>query len=359
MQKDIYIDILVDNSKAVSQKEALSTVSTAFEFDAITKILIAKSEIASQSMFADKKLRKAALFAPNRAYLKKLIHQHHKPLKIEKIEDFTFLDAHFKDKLIDEITEIPVNPTRENSEFEVEKDTYLTQIVNDKIINNGTQITVNPSTRNSEFEVEKEAFLTQLANDHVLVTNDSFTEENQFSENETYKQTNAEADISVDLIPTNEFNFLENTNIEEQNIESPKEEFLRFESKFYVHISTFGHTPKASKVDAVDEFLAYRIQQETEKATPDVQQLIIQKFLEDEPVINRLSNNFVETNKTDLSKTSTMPSEFITENYANILIKQKKYDKAIEIYNKLILKNPEKETYFADKIILIQSYHSL
>ena len=49
----------------------------------------------------------------------------------------------------------------------------------------------------------------------------------------------------------------------------------------------------------------------------------------------------------------------LTETLARIYIKQKKYDKAIDIFNNLSLKFPEKSSYFADRIkeldILIKS----
>ena len=49
----------------------------------------------------------------------------------------------------------------------------------------------------------------------------------------------------------------------------------------------------------------------------------------------------------------------LTETLARIYIKQKKYDKAIDIFNSLSLKFPEKSAYFADRIkeldILIKS----
>ncbi len=53
----------------------------------------------------------------------------------------------------------------------------------------------------------------------------------------------------------------------------------------------------------------------------------------------------------DISENSVVPHEdFMTETFAKILIKQGSYDKAIEIYQKLILKFPEKNTYFASQI---------
>jgi hypothetical protein len=53
----------------------------------------------------------------------------------------------------------------------------------------------------------------------------------------------------------------------------------------------------------------------------------------------------------DISGKSTEENdEFLTETLADLLIQQKNYAKAIEIYNKLILKFPEKKTYFAIQI---------
>jgi lipopolysaccharide biosynthesis regulator YciM len=39
-----------------------------------------------------------------------------------------------------------------------------------------------------------------------------------------------------------------------------------------------------------------------------------------------------------------------TEAFAKILIRQGKTDKAIDVYQKLILRNPEKRNYFAKKL---------
>ena len=56
-------------------------------------------------------------------------------------------------------------------------------------------------------------------------------------------------------------------------------------------------------------------------------------------------------NTEDLSEKSiTSQDELMTETLAKVLIKQKKYDKALEAYQILSLKYPEKNSFFADQI---------
>jgi hypothetical protein len=52
---------------------------------------------------------------------------------------------------------------------------------------------------------------------------------------------------------------------------------------------------------------------------------------------------------------SNINTEVFTESMAEVLIKQDKKDKAIEMYNKLSLINPSKSAYFAAKIESIKS----
>jgi len=81
---------------------------------------------------------------------------------------------------------------------------------------------------------------------------------------------------------------------------------------------------------------------------------LINKFVNsDTDSIGRLrskaSDNTDETS--DLSeKSATYDDDLVTENLAEIMQKQGKQEKAIEIYQQLKLKFPEKKAYFAEKI---------
>jgi tetratricopeptide (TPR) repeat protein len=78
---------------------------------------------------------------------------------------------------------------------------------------------------------------------------------------------------------------------------------------------------------------------------------IIDQFIKTEPRITSASAFDKEAPTKDLAEKSIKaPAELVSENLANIMRKQGKTDKAIEIYEKLMLKYPEKKSYFAEKI---------
>lgn len=75
---------------------------------------------------------------------------------------------------------------------------------------------------------------------------------------------------------------------------------------------------------------------------------VIDEFIEKKPKISRLKDSKISDEVKDLSSTNN--TSFVSETLANIYIKQKHFDKAISVYEKLILKNPKKNAYFVDRI---------
>ena len=99
------------------------------------------------------------------------------------------------------------------------------------------------------------------------------------------------------------------------------------------------------------------------KYTEEIQNIQIQESKKLEPLKNKLSiiDRFIEADPkiSPMEKNEPIESlingdfnseELMTESLAKILLRQKKYKKAIKAYKILSLKFPEKSSYFADQI---------
>lgn len=75
---------------------------------------------------------------------------------------------------------------------------------------------------------------------------------------------------------------------------------------------------------------------------------IINKFIENNPKISPVKAGTTANLNIDINKEDT--SSLMTETLAKVYLEQKKYQKAIQAYEILILKYPEKSSFFADRI---------
>ncbi len=95
------------------------------------------------------------------------------------------------------------------------------------------------------------------------------------------------------------------------------------------------------------------VRKETEKQIKVSSELekkfdLIEKFIELNPKISQVKDT--TSIPINIAKSNETPSSIMTETLAQIYLEQKKYSKAIQAYEILILKYPEKSSFFADRI---------
>ena len=108
---------------------------------------------------------------------------------------------------------------------------------------------------------------------------------------------------------------------------------------------------KINPIDRTENEFSEKTKQELE-AEKNKKLTLIDKFIEENPKIPPLS-------KEALAKDFSVPidedkSYLMTETLAKVYLEQKKYQKAIQAYEILILKYPKKSSFFANRILDIQ-----
>jgi tetratricopeptide (TPR) repeat protein len=114
-------------------------------------------------------------------------------------------------------------------------------------------------------------------------------------------------------------------------------------------------TPKKnpeSRKDIIDEIVDTKSQIEPANEKQKEQLDIIDHFIKAQPSISNAKDKAVSTQEGDLSsiKAGEFGDNIVSETLVELLLKQGKKDKAIEVLKKLIWKFPQKKAYFAAQI---------
>ncbi|HSZ72112.1 MAG TPA: hypothetical protein VK750_05510 [Cytophagaceae bacterium] len=121
------------------------------------------------------------------------------------------------------------------------------------------------------------------------------------------------------------------------------------------HIESSQSGDIVSTSNEVDFLLSYlehnKRKRRLKNISKDKVNLILNKFIQEEPTIKPAQKMTVPAVEEDLSEQSSRLENLpASENFAQLLILQGKYSKAIEVFEELMLKNPEKKPYFASRI---------
>lgn len=339
--------------------------------------LIAKKFQMEQSPYFDAYLRKAAVHTIDREVLFKFIesqsensesHMHlsdQTEVVIQETiaEPLQDISHEIKNQKISEI-EIP----EDNSQLIIEDETT-------KDAEPDSQITIKKEIETSEIEINENEIHQNVNKDEyediafiddesVLPNEDIFYDEEEIDaekENQIPSLKN-EAEKNTE-VPIFEFNLYEFQLMQEAGDSSLEQLSKEFNSKSNGFISTvekeieketeviqaskqtIDYTLNLTFSEWIESISSENLIQTVEKA--EIHQVkIIHATLKD-----LIKKDFDEADAVELAQKSILSHDYmVTETYADILARQGKISKAIEMYEKLSLKYPQKSAFFAKKI---------
>ena len=145
-----------------------------------------------------------------------------------------------------------------------------------------------------------------------------------------------------------------NSTVEEETISQTTEEKLELGkplefSKNETH--SFQEWLQLSRIQPIvreSEIKENAISSSPEEDSKKKKEAIIDKFIQNNPKIPSIKPGTASNFSIDINKEDT--TSLMTETLAKVYLEQKKYQKAIQAYEILILKYPEKSSFFADRI---------
>jgi hypothetical protein len=118
---------------------------------------------------------------------------------------------------------------------------------------------------------------------------------------------------------------------------------LAFENNERHSFQEWLQLTKITPIEREESIETQEIKEEKQKKTE-----IIDRFIELNPKISPIKEN-VKT-PSNIILNNDEPTHLMTETLAKVYLEQKKFNKAIQAYEILILKYPEKSSFFADRI---------
>ncbi|MDM1137435.1 tetratricopeptide repeat protein [Empedobacter sp. R132-2] len=341
-------------------------------------------------------LNKTSIHSSNRVDLYHYINS--EPIQKEIQTKTETISPEMEEEIMEELAENKFisEPILENSTSEIIENNNETIEVIDEIIEEelNKEIEVISETNSEEINedivdgmIENDTEESELRTDHVVdiisdeelnevaeitnkvVVENNSKEENLTSENDienAVQQTSgieiieSEPQQVIEIIEDNqEKEIVEGLSENAEVIEESEPEMVEEKVEIIENNSddsTFSFSDWLKKVPSQSK-TQQEIEEEQETAEREIKYKLIDDFLEKNPKI-------VPMKKTDITPVST-PSNFVqnteeysdlmTETLAQIYTEQKKYDKAIKAYKILILKYPEKNSLFANRIKEIEN----
>lgn len=296
---------------------------------------------------------------------------------IEPVNTEEIVANDFSDETV--LDEIQTEENEEANSFATENSIEPIVSPEKEVLSTEEIVELNTNSETEENEdivdemIENDTEESELRTDHVvdIISDDELNEVAEIT-NEVVESTKIETkeasvlDIENAILQTSSIEIkVENLPIEEkielipekiETVEKVEEKMIVQETESVSTDSTFSFSDWLKKVpsQSKDE---KTIAEEQETAEREIKYKLIDDFLEKNPKIVPMKKTDITLvhQSSNFTHNSDEYSDLMTETLAQIYIEQKKYDKAIKAYKILILKYPEKNSLFANRIKEIEN----
>jgi hypothetical protein len=289
----------------------LKELIESFPYFSASYPLMTKLLYREKSIYTEKYIKLSAAYIGNREVLYDLLYAPEKQTQAVSQKE-EYITSATEDILTEELKTLP------ESEPSIDIEEVDSREMIQEIIENLPEVSISPPA-----EYDYLASIQQEDSPNNIIA--------EVREEEEVKNVSIEKAPEITI--QNDFSFAEWFNHLELRVKLPENEYL----------------PEAtSEIQAQETRLQIPSALKTSKSEMDA---IISKFITTEPRLKRDTARAKFFNPEDMAHRSVEEdTEIVTETLAKIYVKQGLWSKAIDVYEKLSLKIPEKRLYFAERI---------
>ena len=313
---------LVKNPASVDPKykTELAQLVASFPYSANLKLLYLSALLNDTDIHFESELKKTACFISDRRVLRKIVQQPN--------DKSNYIIKEFESSL--SIVGNDIKLEKENVDLNEEE----------IILSNGSSIKFDDQSINDRLNITSETEVETIQNKEEIVTSEISSVDEKTNTTEIISELNKQIIASaVDASLSMEVSSIE---VKEENIASEKN---TDEKKSF--LDWIGEKNLKEDPISIDPKIQERL--EFRKKAED----LINQFIVEQPRIDTKKEFFSPGNMA--KKSIEDQNEIVSETLAKVYAAQGDNSKAIATYNQLILKNPEKKTYFASLIKNLKS----
>ena len=350
IEKDIVENKQIEKKEDVSAKSEKANVVKNDDIPSDDKLLTAKDLF---KLHKKKKTDNNETPVENKKSRIESLFENNVDTKKDNITEKTEVVVEKKLELVDELIKKD-KPELVNQNIEVEninkKDELIS--VDDKLIEKEEDVKETVNENNTELLDEEKVDLKEKKEELRPVVNK--LQDNDEKENVVKKESAAEALLRRIAQKKQRMKQADDNEVEKEL--SEKETINKVENEKGDNLKNVSEPKIIENSEEIVEEIQKPIVEKKVIKKPKKSKSLIDDFISKSDSLERLDvEKDTELKGNIAEKSFEEKDEFMTEAMADLFMEQKYYDKALGVYNKLILKFPQKKTYFAIQIKKVES----